>query len=77
MKQTIFYCGHGDEEQVLKLDFIYEPPVTHKDKSVYVLINKKEYYIFRMIDEFTKNPEVQIRHIRIMENTPPTEKHFL
>lgn len=76
MKQTIFYCGFGEEEQVHKLDFIYEPPVTDKDKTAYVLINKKEYCIVRMIDEFTKNPEVQIRHIRIYENKLP-EKHFL
>lgn len=66
MKQTIFHIAKalGEKESEHKLDYIYEPNEFGKVKfdgnSVYVITS--------MIDEFTENESVQIRHIHVVEH---------
>jgi len=77
MKQTIFYFGYKNSDEnyfELKIDFVFEPSKVNETPSVF--IKDKEYFITNVIDEFTDNPNTQIRHIRIAENLLPDYKHF-
>lgn len=79
MKQTILHHGFNknDPEYFVKsLDFIYEVPRLKDDDFPVVYIGEIEYYVTEFIDEFTDNPDVQIRHIRIAKNLFPSKKHF-
>lgn len=67
MKQTIFSYKVGDIETKHKVDFIYEPPFQQsflriKDVGKFVM-----YVPADVTDEFSDNPEVQIRHIKLKQ----------
>lgn len=71
MKQTIFHLQKSlNKKEILhKVDFIYDPnPFGEiKIKSVLHLEEESIYMITHMIDEFTSNESVQIRHVHGVE----------
>lgn len=79
MKQTIFHNGFNKNDPkyfVKSLDFIYDVPLLREGDMPVVYIDEVEYHVSEFIDEFTDNPNVQIRHIRLSENLLPSTKHF-
>lgn len=77
MKKTIFREKDKDKSvEIGSVDFIYEPPeeTLPPINRIYATIKLKETYykVMGICDEFSGNPEVQIRHIILLKNDQQT-----
>ncbi len=78
MKQTIFqYFEDGKMKIEHKIDFIYEPTLSPEVENLVNLKigdqEERSFSIHKMVDQFTSNPNAQIRFIKLV----PHEKQFL
>lgn len=62
MKKTIFEYTIGETKKTHEVEFIYEP-----NGADHVLIKDNLLRVKKVVDEFTDNAQVQIRHVLLQE----------
>jgi len=68
MKHTIFKFNEGETNIEHKVDFIYELPTSKFGDVIIHLNDAGSFSVRKIIDQFTNNPDVQIRHIFLVRH---------